>query len=337
MTKPRSIPLPQGVRDILPGEAEKISAVEETIVGVFKNSKYKRIVTPLLEYVDSLSAGLGEELKKKLLKFIEPSTGKVMAIRPDITPQIARVVATKMAKADFPLRLFYNENVLRYRESGDGHSKEILQVGAEFISTEMPSDKANKVAAETEMVIMAIESLKTVGVSDFKIDLGDVGFVRSLLGRIKCSDEERFEIKKAVAIKDTPGLRKLTRELTDGAINSDDQELLIALPTLYGGTEVIETANKFKAAENKLNDLLQVVSAVTDKGYAEYIAIDLGEVRGFDYYTGIIFEGFAKGYGKAILSGGRYDKLLEKYGLSARACGFAFDIENIVAILEKNK
>jgi len=161
-----TISLPQGVRDILPEETGNIGAVESGILSVFERHGFKRVITPLLEYVDVLLLGVGENLKDRVLKFIDPSTGRVVAIRPDITPQIARVVATRMRDYPLPLKLCYSANVIRYAEPRRAKMSEVLQVGAECITGE------SSPKADAEMILMAIEALKKAGLKDFKIDIG---------------------------------------------------------------------------------------------------------------------------------------------------------------------
>ncbi|MBI5235957.1 MAG: ATP phosphoribosyltransferase regulatory subunit [Deltaproteobacteria bacterium] len=325
------ISLPQGVRDILPDEAEKIGSVESGIVAVFAKRGFQRVITPLLEYVDTLSIGMGEGLKERVLKFIDPSTGRVIAIRPDITAQIARLAATRLKEMPLPLKLCYNENVLRLSEprDRDGKSREVLQLGAEFISA-----KASP-SADAEMISMAIESLLAIKLKSFKIDIGDVGFLKSVLETLKLADQERRAVKEAIAIKDRSGLEAVLADCA-APIAEGDRALLISLTTLYGEEEVIEKAAGYTtnpAAHERLDNLRAVVDIITQNGHGAYITLDLGEMRGFDYYTGMIFEGFAAGVGKAILSGGRYDNLLARYGYPVAATGFAFDVENIVAAL----
>ena len=325
------ISLPQGVRDILPEETRKISAVEASVLQVFERYGFTRIITPLLEYVDTLSLGMGESLKDRVLKFIDPSTGAVVAIRPDITPQIARVVATRMRDYPLPLRLCYNENVLRYQESRDGKSREVLQLGAEFISERQTPE------ADAEMICMAAQSLQALGLKNFKIDIGDVGFLRAILERLDVAQQDRERIKQAIAIKDSSGLDAILANIGK-RINPDERRLLLNLTTFYGEEEVVKKAASFVIGDEaaaSLANLEQVIRIITAKGFKEFITVDLGEVRGFDYYTGVIFEGFASGVGKAILSGGRYDTLPAKYGYPVAATGFAFDVENIVVALDR--
>lgn len=326
-----AISLPQGVRDILPEESRKISAVEAGILREFERYGFQKVITPLLEYVEVLSLGVGENLRDRVLKFIDPSTGRVVALRPDITPQIARVVATRMRDYELPLRLCYNENVLRYEEPKEGKSREVLQIGAEYISSSASPE------ADAEMITMAIESLKGLGLESFKIDIGDVGFLRSILEKLPVESAQRSLIKEAIAIKDTSGLEEILTDLGT-KVSGEDRKILLNLTTLYGEEEVLKKASAFAVGpetRSSIENLRKIIDIIAKKGLKDFVTIDLGEVRGFDYYTGIIFEGFASGVGKPILSGGRYDTLMEKYGYRAAATGFAFDVEHIVSALER--
>jgi ATP phosphoribosyltransferase regulatory subunit len=241
------------------------------------------------------------------------------------------MVATRMRDVPLPLKLCYNESVLRYG-TGRGKTREVIQAGVEYIS-EAPSPEI-----DAEVVVVAIEALKKAGLADFKVDLGDVGFVRAVMkslgGALDAGDKKtKAAILKAVAVKDRPALDKLTKDLVK--INDGAKELLLALPGFYGEQEVLKKARGFDLtieAAAAIENLDSVVAIIGDKGYGDYITIDLGEVRGLDYYTGIIFEGFSSSLGSPILGGGRYDTLLGKYGYTAAATGFAFDVTSIVSI-----
>ncbi len=329
MAKAPNISLPQGVRDILPEEAQKIGFVERTVLSVFEGYGFKRIITPLLEYVDVLSLGTGEWLRERVLKFVDPTTGRIMAIRPDITPQIARVVATRMRDCPLPLKLCYNENVLRYQDPTSAKSKELLQIGAEYI-TEEPSPEV-----DAEMIVMAVEALRSIGLEDFRIDIGDVGFVRAILRGLGLDEHEKVLLKDVIAKKDTSGLEELLKGFGD-RISREERDILFTLTSLYGEEEIIERAMSFsrnRATEEVVENMHIVLEILKKRGVKGFITVDLGEVRGFDYYTGMIFEGFASGIGKPILSGGRYDTLIERFGYRCASTGFAFDVENIVSAL----
>jgi len=325
------ISLPQGVRDILPDEALKIERVTTTIGSLFLGYGFKKIITPLLEYEDTLALGMGGNLMERVLKFIDPFTGRVLAMRPDITPQVARLVATRMRGHALPLRLYYNDNAIRYVGHGRAKLRQIPQIGAEFISKEASAK------ADAEMIIMAIEALKAVGLTDFKIDMGDVSFLKNVLAGLGVSGPLQEEIKDAVALKDRSGLGEVL-ERAGSDISAAHKKTLLEIPGLYGGEEVIKKARGLvseKSALAVLDNLEEVLAIIRERGLAGLVTIDLGEARGFDYYTGIIFEGFAMGFGKPLLSGGRYDHLLERYGSRpVAATGFAFETENVVAAID---
>ncbi len=331
MNKRPIVSLPHGVRDILPEEARKISEIESKVEPVFKAHGYEGIRTPMLEYVDVLSLGMGKGLQDTAIKFIDPGTGRVVAVRPDTTAQIARVVATKMRNHPFPIKLCYNQNVVRYTGAQNSKSREIQQIGAEYFSIDTTPQ------ADADMISMAVSALKALGLTGFKVDIGDVSFLRSILDNLEITEVEKAGIKEAIAIKDSSELSILLGEL-NASISEDDSKLLLNLTTLYGEGEVIERAAelvKETPALAVLENLKKVYTNVCANGHADNVTIDLGELRGFDYYTGTIFEGFAKNVGSAIFSGGRYDNLLKQYGHNASATGFAFDIENIVAALDR--
>ncbi len=323
-----AISLPQGVRDILPDEAQKITSLENSILSVFASFGFKKVETPLLEFLDVLDIGLDSYLKDKVLKFIDPNTGRVVAIRPDITPQIARMAATRLKDAPKPLKLCYNQSVIRYHESNGGNAAEFLQAGAEYISKEASPE------IDAEMIVMAIESIKGLGIKDFKIDIGDVGFVKSIFDRLILSDKELKALKNAIAKKDAEGVSRAIDTTTE-RINDSDRKLLSALTTFYGEDEILDIAGSFKGADaGVLAYLTKIIEIISKKGYHEYVTIDLGEVRGFDYYTGVIIEGFASGIGKPILYGGRYDSLAGRYGMEAASTGFAFDINRLQSAID---
>ncbi|HBR18458.1 MAG: ATP phosphoribosyltransferase regulatory subunit [Deltaproteobacteria bacterium RIFCSPLOWO2_12_FULL_43_16] len=328
--KPLNISLPPGVKDSLPDEASTIENIEKTILSVMEQCGFQRVITPFLEYLDVLSIGLGADLRDKVFKFIDPATGKIVAIRPDITPQIARVVATRMRDYKLPLRICYNEKIFRYQEPRSGRPREIQQIGAELIT------KKNTPDADAEIITIAINSLKGLGLKDFKIDIGEVGFVKGCIDNLKIDDKERGNIKNAIALKDGSALEAILNNLGK-KVGDKDKKAINLIPSLFGGEEILEKALSIafnRQAKTAVENLSKILQILNKKGFKKFITFDMAEIRGFDYYTGIIFEGFAQGVGKAIVAGGRYDSLMQKYGYPCAAIGFAFDVENVVAALE---
>ncbi|MBI5682584.1 MAG: ATP phosphoribosyltransferase regulatory subunit [Deltaproteobacteria bacterium] len=327
MVSQLNISLPQGVRDILPEEAEKARHVEDAVISVFEKNGFKQVITPLLEYLDVVLLGLGAELKDKIFKFVESVSGKIIAIRPDITPQVARMVAARMKDYPLPLKLCYNENIVRYDDLRAGTPVELRQIGAEYIGED--SSKA-----DAEIISTAIEAMKKTKVMGFKIDIGHIGFFKGLMEDIKANKSIEKSIRRSVLIKDSSSLKEILSSVKD----SDSKRIIAELPFMFGGKEVIGRVKplvKAESARKALDDIAKVIEILKKRKMEQYVTVDLGEVRGFDYYTGIIFEGFAKGVGKALLRGGRYDNLLGKYGYPCPATGFAINIESVAAAIKK--
>ncbi|MBI3399294.1 MAG: ATP phosphoribosyltransferase regulatory subunit [Deltaproteobacteria bacterium] len=324
-----NISLPPGVKDSLPDEASKIENIEKTILSVMERGGFKRVITPFLEYLDVLSIGLGADLRDKVFKFIDPATGRVVAIRPDITPQIARVIATRMRDYKLPLKVCYNEKIFRYQEPRSGRPREIQQIGAELITKKSSPD------ADAEIIIIAIDSLKGLRLKDFKIDIGDAGFVKGILESLTLHNEEKAAIKDAIALKDGSALEAILNSLSN-KLSDKDKKAIKLIPSLFGGEEILEKALSIalnRQTKTAIENLSRILKILSTKGFKKFITLDLAEMRGFDYYTGIIFEGFARGIGKAIMTGGRYDSLMQKYDYPYAAIGFAFDVENVIAAM----
>lgn len=322
------IKLPDGVRDIIGAEAVRLGKIEADIIKLFTEKNFSRVITPLVENFEVLSVGLSKDLQEKTVKFIDPQSGTVTAVRPDITPQVARLVATRFEGDDLPLKLFYNESVLRYEGKESLKTKEIFQIGVEYVSSE-PST-----LIDCEVISLAVETLKAAGLKDFKIDIGDAGFVKDFLDSLNLNNFDEEEVLSLLAIKDKSAIEAKAKELklTDG-----DALLLTALTTFYGEEEVIEKATTMTDNKNlqlRLEYLKDLLEKLKDAGLKDFITVDLGEVRGLIYYTGIIFEAFSKNSGKPLLTGGRYDTLLNGYGLSAASTGFAIDIETLTGALK---
>ncbi|MFQ5900189.1 MAG: ATP phosphoribosyltransferase regulatory subunit [Thermodesulfobacteriota bacterium] len=323
--------LPHGVKDILPNDSSKMRFVEEVTLDTFSRWGYRRVITPIIEYEDILSKGIDNEIKGEILKFVEPETGRILALRPDITPQIARMMASRMRADPMPVRLCYSESVFRCTGRPTMKHKEIFQSGAELIGLGLSE-------ADGEIVAIAIEAMKSLSLQEFKIDIGDVGFLGGILEDIEIEEGLKNALMKSIALKDRSGLEQLLRDLS---IDDLKKRLLIELPSLYGkGEEVLKRASclvKNRRSLKALNNLEQILNILELYGLKEFITVDLGEVSGFDYYSGMVFEGFVKGIGRGIVRGGRYDNLLEQYGYSCPAVGFAFDVDGLLNAMDVRK
>lgn len=324
----RDISLPRGVSDFLPDAAAKIGYIESRLHRIFELWGFRRIITPKLEYEDVLAIGMGEELKGKTYRFDDRQTGRLLAFPPDITPQVARIVATRLADFPLPHRICYSGRVLRQTESQTGRSRETFQSGVELIGLDSPE-------ADAEMVAMAIEAMQGLGLDSFKIDLGQVEFCQGVMQASGLGGTALLNLREAVSRKDSSAVAAV---LEENAVSPESAREINALPRLFGGREVMAEAEIVASNRRSLaalENLRQVLHILDIHGVSEYLTIDLGETRGLDYHTGITFEGFVTGFGEPVCSGGRYDNLTARYGFDAPATGFTFNVLNLLQTLDR--
>ncbi|MGE0398973.1 MAG: ATP phosphoribosyltransferase regulatory subunit, partial [Kofleriaceae bacterium] len=301
--------------------AARRRALASRVLEVFEAWGYSRIVTPMFEVADVLERGLGHDARAQAIRFVEPGTGEIVALRPDITPQIARVVATRLSEVQGPIRLCYEGAVTRF--VGERGQREILQAGVELIDEQEP-------IGDVEVLSVAHAALAATGLSETRLDIGHVAPVRALLGLAPDTDA-RAHLAAAFAKKDRAGVRVAAKSLPANIAPFAEQ-----LVTMWGpAEETIRRAEQLSwpselvDVRTTLGVLGSVLVRFTDLtgAPASTLSIDLGDVRGFDYYTGITFAGYAGGAPEAVLRGGRYDQLIGRYGRPARATGFAIDLE----------
>jgi ATP phosphoribosyltransferase regulatory subunit len=319
--------LPKGARLYLPDEAARKRHVETRLVEVFGRWGYREIITPTFEFFDALATGTDPVVQENMFKLVDRETGRLLALRADITPQIARVVATRLRDEPKPLRLCYVTNIFRYDEPQLAHYREFYQAGVELVGLDKPE-------AEVEIVAMAVEGLRALGLSRFQIDVGHPDFFRGLMEEIKTDGAREQEVRVALARKDLAALERLVAELAPPAHVGD---ALLALPSLFGRSEVLERAAGFARnarSERALANLSEVNRLLAIYGLADDVLLDLGEVRGFDYYSGMYFEAYVAGFGAAVAGGGRYDHLLARFGYDCPAVGFAFDVARLLSVMD---
>ncbi len=324
---PSKTEIPKGVRAYLPPQAALKREVESKLLSVFHRWGFQEIVTPTFEYYDVLALGTGEEFRDRTFKLTDQATGRVIVLRPDITPQIARIAATILKDYPKPLRFCYNSNVFRYIEPQVGRHREFYQAGVELIGLDLPE-------ADVEMIAIAVESLLEVGLADFTIAVSQVEFVRGLLQQLRLPREREREVQLALHKKDSSALDVLMEAFQ---LEPKARDRLLALPNLFGGAEVVEQAGRLvnnRRSEQALENLRTVYAMLKVYGLESCVLLDLSEIRGFDYYTGIVFEGFTANLGYEICTGGRYDHLIGRFGEECPSTGFAIDIERLQMALE---
>jgi len=321
------VALPRGVSDFLPEQAARICRIEDQLLRTFDLWGFQRIIPPLLEFDDVIAAGTGDELKGKTFRFDDRQTGRLLAVPPDITPQVARMVATRMHGIPLPHRLSYAGRVLRHSESGSGRSRELFQAGVELIGLESAE-------ADAEMAAMAVQALTELGFTQFTVDLGQVEFFRGILAASGLPPVARERLKVAVSRKDASAVAGILEEFPVPEATARE---IAALPRLFGGRQVLDEAAAVVSNDRSrraLANLREVVDILDKYGVSEHLTIDLGEIRGLDYHTGVTMEGFVTGGGEPVCSGGRYDTLTGLYGFDAPATGFAFNLLALLPLLD---
>jgi ATP phosphoribosyltransferase regulatory subunit len=319
--------LPCGVRDLFLEDAAKLSMLMAAWRKLFESWAYTEIIPPTYEYYDILMAGSGADFERKVFRVLDRE-GNILALRSDITTQVARIVGTKLYDLPLPLRLYYLTNVFRYEEPQAGRQREFYQAGLELIGASGPE-------ADAEVLTIAIKALQQVNLRGFQINLGQMAFFKAIVNDLGLQLDQVNELKGAIDRKDEAGLRELLKEWGIGRRHA---VALDELPHLCGGEEILERAADLApniGAHRAIENLKQVYDLLSAQGLAERVIIDLGEVRGLNYYTGITFEGFSPGLGFSICNGGRYDELIGLYGRPLPAVGFAFGVERVLLALEE--
>jgi ATP phosphoribosyltransferase regulatory subunit len=319
--------IPKGVRVVPPRETAQRRTVEAQVLSVFRRWGFQEIVTPTFEYLEVFERPTAADADDQIFKFVDRQTGRLLALRVDLTPQVARLVATTMRNAPLPLRLAYAGSVFRYHEPRAGRQREFTQLGVELIGLEGAE-------ADAEMIAMAVEGCQAVGLREFQIDVGQVEVVRGVLDALHAPPPVRSRLLSALRRKDPMELEFLLREFSADPRAAD---ALLALPRLYGGREILEQAARLpfpEASRAALANLADVVTVLENYGLADRVILDLAEAHAFEYCTGVVFGAFARGLGYQLSNGGRYDHLIGQFGYSCPATGFSFDLERVLAALE---
>lgn len=312
---------PEGTRDRLFAECCERRRVQAALTRLFEQRGYAEIITPEVEFYDLFLMSGNPMPQESMLKIIDRS-GKICVMRPDCTTPIARVAATKLRDMVFPQRLYYNQTIFRSSSANMGGSSEIAQCGVELIG-------AGGLRADVEMVAIAVDALRSCGLEHFHIELGHVGFFHSLTEGLSMSCEQVEQMRQLIESKNFAALNQLLEPYGDRPAC----RTLRSLSRLFGDAAVLDEAQALSGQNEALDYLRQVYGELSAAGYQEYLRFDLGLVHQIDYYTGLVFRGYAEGYGAEVLSGGRYDHLVEAFGRPAQATGFAVDVDGVAACL----
>jgi ATP phosphoribosyltransferase regulatory subunit len=283
---------------------------------------YREIVTPSIEYLDTLVRGEGTEAGDRLFKLVDRG-GELLALRPEMTTPVARFVTTHLRDHPLPLRVAYAGQVFRGSETGSGRLREFPQVGCELVG-------AGTLEADAEIVALAVEALAASGGPACSVSLGHVGFLRGMLAGLVLPGDGDRQVRAFLYQKDFVGLRGILDRYGVPAARAD---ALTRLPVL-SGRGAIEEARRLAATSEShqvLRDLEDLVNRLAAYVVGDAVRLDLSIIRDFDYYTGIVFEGHTPALGFALLGGGRYDRLLDGFGLPYPATGFAVRVDRVLA------
>jgi ATP phosphoribosyltransferase regulatory subunit len=318
--------IPHGVQDRFLVEAARRRQAEARVRECFARWGYQEVIPPTYEYYENLKVGASAELEEAMYRFFD-HRGRTLALRADFTPQVARMAATKLFDQPMPLRCCYMGSLFRHEEPQAGRKREFTQAGIELIG-------ADTAEADAEVVALAIAALETLGLGEFQVNLGQMAFFRVLTSQMP--GEVLAPIREAI---DHKNRARLADALAQGGQQGEQYNLLTRLPDLIGGAEVLEEAQNLSASLSQgaqalaaLERLAEVYRLLQAYGVGERVILDLSEVRGMDYYTGITFRGVAPGLGWAVSSGGRYDELIANFGRPLAAVGFGLGIERALLI-----
>ncbi|OBV36793.1 ATP phosphoribosyltransferase regulatory subunit [Janthinobacterium psychrotolerans] len=313
--------LPENIADVLPSEARKIEELRRLMLDNFRLYGYELVMPPLLEYLESLMTGAGKDTDLRTFKLVDQLSGRMLGLRADMTTQVARIDAHLLNRATVT-RLCYAGSVLHTRPSGLHATREPLQIGAEIYGHA-------GLEADAEIQELALASLALAGFDAVRLDLSHVGLLRAIIEQDPAAGRDEAALYSLLRAKDAPGLRALTASY--GAVT---REALLALPNLYGDIDVLARAREVLPALPGVQKALAELAALAGSalGRAE-VAIDLADLRGYQYESGAMFALYVPGLPNAVARGGRYDHVGEAFGRARPATGFSLDLRELARLL----
>ncbi|MDX8379721.1 MAG: ATP phosphoribosyltransferase regulatory subunit [Gallionella sp.] len=324
--------LPEYIHDMLPDEASHVDLMRAQVLDLLRKSGYQLVAPPLLEYAESLLiagndekrlAGCSDDRDLRTFKLVDQLSGRTLALRADITPQVARIDAHLLNRQGI-VRLCYVGSVLHTQPAGLNRTRELLQIGAELYGH-------SGLESDLEIQQLMLQSLALLGVQDVHMDLGHVGVFRALVRHAKLDIGLERELFASLQVKDSTTLRALV-----SGLDTLSRDALLALPTLYGGCdEVLNRARSLLPALPEINAALLSLQRASEKLSASSVGIDLADLRGYHYHRGMVFAAYHAGSHDAIALGGRYDDLGKSFGRARAATGFSMDLRLLYRLLPK--
>ncbi len=318
--------LPEGIEELLPAQAARMDRLQRELLDMYQCWGYERVVPPFIEYLDSLLTGTGNDLDLQTFKLTDQLTGRLMGVRADMTPQVARIDAHNL-KRDVPTRLCYFGTVLHTRPESHGGSRSPLQIGIELYGHA-------GIESDLEVLRLMLRTLKTAGLEQVHIDLGHVGIFRGLARQAGLESDVEASLFNALQRKAIPEIREI---LAAQDIEAPLKAMLDSLAVLNGDRSVLQEAKTLLADADRgvmaaLEQLQAIADAVADADGVSF-HFDLAELRGYHYHTGVVFSAFVPGEGQAIAQGGRYDDIGRVFGRARPATGFSTDLKALLALV----
>jgi ATP phosphoribosyltransferase regulatory subunit len=304
-----------------------VREAQESLLAEMRRWGYRHVITPMVESTEVLELGLGPDQRRRLFKFTDAG-GEVVALVGERTVPVARLVAGKLRSTPLPVRLCYAGPVLSADARRFHQRRETYQVGAELVG-------ARGTVADAEVIALAARCLEAAGLHGYQVDVGHAEFFQGIMDAVKLPDAVKAGVRTALAARDFVALEKL---LEQTALRSAEHELLLRFPALRGGTEILDAASglvRNRRSEWALRELRRVRELLESYGLGDIVRLDLGAIRDFDYYTGVIFEGYGPEVGRPVAQGGRYDGLLARFGRPAAATGFVVQLDLVWEMLSR--
>lgn len=311
--------LPESIEDVLPPQAWRMEDMRRAVLDLFRERGYQLVIPPLVEYVDSLLTGVGADLDLKTFKLVDQQSGRLMGVRADMTPQVARIDAHLLTASRIN-RLCYVGHVLHAQSEGFHRSREPIQIGAELYG------EAGD-AADREIIELMIDSLATCGARDVHLDLGHVGVFRALAQAAQLAPDTEQALFAALQGKALPEVSARVQHLSQPL-----REAFMALPGLYGDRGTIARARAVLPPLPEIGAALDTLEFLGKGLTVGEVAYDLAELRGYGYHSGVVFAAYAAGRSRAIAQGGRYDEVGKVFGRARPATGFSMDLRELVRL-----
>lgn len=310
---------PDGTRDLMFSDCVLRNETLEKATRLFESRGYRQIMTPAIEFYDVFNSASGHFPQQDMYK-LSDTHGRLMVLRPDCTIPIARLTATRLTKMPMPLRIFYSQNVYRVNHDLRGKRNEIFQTGVELIGS------GSELRSDLEVAELAVSCLSGIAGDNFRIELCHIGYFKAIIDSLEADADTKERIRSSIEKKNYAALSDLLLPYE----SSRAAQALKKLPRLFGGEEVFDKAYELfdnEAAKQALDYLRKIYEMLRELDLSGRLLIDLGLVAQAEYYTGLLFRGYFGGIGEPVLSGGRYDGLIDDFGANLSATGFGLDVD----------